>query len=136
MSMSIASPASIKRLPSRELAERIEEFRSLKDGWMGEGSIAPVVGDLDRIVESFANHYSCDLPLPQLFPTSDGGVSAEWEVNDWSLSLAITFPEFSGYWHELQNETSADDDRTLNLSDADDWSWLTQRLRDLILGHS
>src|SRR5579871_814593 len=72
----------------QKVEERLYSLLNLKDGWMDGGGMAPspyTIESAKDVLHHLLEEWS--LPLPSVFPTPDGGVQAEWVVNDWSLEL-------------------------------------------------
>jgi hypothetical protein len=67
--------------------------------------------------------------LPYLFPTPDGGVRAEWSSNGNEISLDIQPDARNAVWHRLNLAADADDERSLNLTQEESWSWITAQLQ-------
>jgi len=107
---------------------RLDELRSLQDGWLDGKGIAPNLEGLDWLADSFDARYPEDLPLPFVYPTAEGGVRAEWSVQPYEMSLEIDLSNKTGEWHELKMDTDVEDTRSLNLKTEQDWNWLTDRI--------
>lgn len=54
-----------------DVASRMDEFRSLKDGWFEGRGLAPSHAGLDWFTSTFENNYPNELPLPFAFPTAE-----------------------------------------------------------------
>jgi hypothetical protein len=111
-----------------DIAARLEEFRSIEDGWLeGEGK-APFPDGLDWLAQLFDQRYPDDLPIPHLYPTAEGGIQAEWSQETKEITLEIDIAERTGQWHELDTETDEDESHTLDLNDAPSWQWIVDRI--------
>ena len=126
----IESVEHISILDPLDIGARIDEFKSLKAGWLDGQGIPPPHDGLDWLVASFNSSYPDNLPLPYLFPTPEGHVLAEWELKPWSPSLEIDLAKKQGVWHVLNLETDEEETKELDLTKADDWKWLAQRIHD------
>ncbi len=97
----------------------------------GEGyGSAPNHASLDWFAQQFGVHYSSDLPKPYLYPTPEGGVQVEWCIGPLEVSLEIDLDARSGDWHSLNMDSDDEDERDLDLNDAEGWCWFTDELLD------
>lgn len=67
---------------------RLKELSELEDGWLdGEGkNISPQVLDLaEKILKQLI--VDLNVPTPHLYPTEEGGISAEWDNSQGFLGL-------------------------------------------------
>ena len=113
------------------VAKQLDDLRALQDGWLeGEGFAPPVPG-LDWLSGGFAQHFPWDLRPPHIYPTVAGGVQAEWSLGSNEVSLTIDLESHIGEWHELDFETGAVHERTLNCDTTSHWKWLVSRLQTL-----
>lgn len=118
-------------LDSMDLAARIDEFRSLKNGWLDGKGVSPKSQHLDWLTDQFEMYFPDDLPIPYLYPTAEGGVQAEWRIEPHELTLEIVFPEKRGYWHGLNTITDDDFEREIDLADIEGWRWIAEQLRTM-----
>lgn len=118
-------------LDALDISARLDELRPLKNGWLEGRGVAPSSEGLHWLSLAFAQHYPEDLSLPFLYPTEEGGVRAEWSLEPHEASLDINLATHAAEWHVLNMETDAEDSRTLNLNDADDWKWLVETIQEM-----
>ena len=117
--------------PSLDVRSRLQELSRLQEGWLnGEGHLLSKEG-LFRLGKSFDASFDAGLPLPFLYPTPEGGVQAEWSVNDWEVTVEVDLAAFQGEYRALNLKTNFCDERTLNLSVPDGWSQLNVALKQL-----
>ena len=124
-----------------EVNSQLDDLRRMKDGWADGMQIrsdwgsgygkAPSHEGLDWISDKMKREYPDDLPCPRIYPTPEGGVQFEWSIGPHEASLEISFEYREGYWHNLNFETMEDEERELNLHDADSWGWLETKIRRL-----
>ena len=112
-----------------DVLARLDEFRTLKDGWLEGGGRAPDHAGLGWLSASFERHYPKDIPLPHTYPTPEGGVEMEWSLGSQAISLEIDFRNHMGYWHDMNMTTSSDQDKDVDLDDARVWTWLAGEIR-------
>lgn len=124
----IESIEHMSLLDPLDVAARLDELRSLKNGWLEGVGTAPDAGGLDWLATAFETQYSDVLPLPYLYPTEDGGVRAEWPFDNTEASLDIDLVSKRAIWHDLNLETDAEQTQELDLSDAAGWSWIADRI--------
>jgi hypothetical protein len=77
-----------------DMAVKLEEIRSLKDGWLdGEGK-AVSKKLVDATEKFFAQlNQSVELPFPYIYPTSLGQIQAEWSLGGWEVSAIFVSDE-------------------------------------------
>lgn len=56
---------------------QLDKLAMLPDGWLDGEGVAPSRVGLQWFAAKFAELYPCDLHLPHLYPTLEGGVQAE-----------------------------------------------------------
>lgn len=110
---------------------RLDEFRSLEDGWLEGHGVAPPASGLDWFAEAFERGYADDLPVPYLYPTESGGVQLEWSMSPFEASLEIDLAERRGEWHCLNMDTDEVELLELDLCEASGWGQLAMALRRL-----
>lgn len=118
-----------RMLDPLDIPARLDELRTLKDGWLDGKGLAPSAAGLDWLAAAFEQHYPDDLALPRLFPTAEGGIQAEWSVETWEISLEIDIQRRIAEWHSLDVQSGADAERPLNLDCSEDWQWLAGEIR-------
>jgi hypothetical protein len=120
---------NIEFLEPLDILIQIESIRNLKDGWLdGEGK-APSHVALTWFVQTFDRYWVDPLPLPYIYPTYEGGISLEWSIGYWELSLDIDLTSHTGYWHALHTENNQANEKDLNLEKEEDWNFLIQQIK-------
>ncbi|MFP4193163.1 MAG: hypothetical protein ACLFU6_13965 [Candidatus Hydrogenedentota bacterium] len=121
----------ISILDPLDVPARLEELRSLQDGWLeGEGR-APSHEGLDWIAKAFTQHYPDDLCLPHVYPTPEGGIQAEWSLESNEVTLEMDLAAHTGEWHVVNLAGDTEQSRVLNLDDVNDWKWLINQIRQM-----
>ena len=111
-----------------DIRAQLGDLRGMDDGWLdGEGR-APASGLIDWLVKGFADHYPDEAEPPYLYPTVEGGIQAEWSLGGHEVSLRFHPDDRTGEWHDLALDTDQDETRELDLAQARDWEWLSERL--------
>lgn len=110
---------------------RLEELAKLSDGWLDGKGRAPAKEKLDWLANTFESSFETDLPLPHLYPTAEGGVQAEWGLNDWEVSLEIDLDEQRGAYQALNLKDGSCVEHTLLLGSREGWSQLNEAIRSL-----
>lgn len=118
------SAAQAATLHSTNFAARLDEFRDMRNGWLeGEGS-APSHAGLDWLVDRFTRHFPNEAPLPYVYPTVGGGIRMEWPQEDNVLILEADIEAHKGEWLRFSRSSEDCMERTLELDNPGDWSWL------------
>ncbi len=68
------------------------------------------------------------LPLPYLYPTVEGGVQAEWSINQWEISLEIDLLQRRAQYQALFVPEQRAEESEFNLADQAEWVRLSQAL--------
>lgn len=131
--LQVVEPAkSVEPLDPLDVSASLDEFRSLRDGWLdGEGK-APDHDGLDWLSDAFERHYPDDLQLPRTYPMADGGVSLEWSLGVREADIEIDLKNHVGEWYVFNKYTErGEEEETLELEKSADWEWVSKRLRSL-----
>ena len=115
-------------LDTLDVGAQLDEIRSMRDGWLEGGGLAPPGASLDWLSQAFDRRFPKDAPLPYLYPTEVGGVQAEWSLGVNEVTFAVDLDTHRGQWHALNMETNAVSERALNCDDVRDWQWLAAEL--------
>ena len=117
-----------------DVSARLDELRTLADGWCEGAGKAPSSPGLDWLAESFNRRYPEELPLPHLYPTPAGGVQAEWSFPSADITVDIDTEQRVGHWHVLNLQSDAEETRKLSLAQDDDWAWMVGQMRQYSQG--
>lgn len=112
-----------------DVGVRIDEFRTLKEGWFDGKGAAFSSSQLDWLVDAFANHYPDDARLPYLFPTPDGTILAEWSLGEHAVSLEISLESHLADWHVLSISTGDEETQQYDLNSPDCWHAMADRVK-------
>ncbi len=121
----------ISLLDPLDVPARLDEFRSLKNGWLEGKGLPPSHTGLEWLSLSFDHLYPEDLSLPYLYPTEDGGIRAEWSLGMSEVSLDVNLETHHGYWHKLNLESDLDEEEHLDLDDNAGWDWIITQIRSM-----
>ena len=111
-----------------DVAARLEEFKGMEDGWLEGEGVAPSPAGLDWLASAFERRYASDVPSPHLYPMPEGGIRAEWSFGANAIVLEIDLSEHAADWLWFDRDSNADEERRLNLDDADEWAWLANEV--------
>jgi hypothetical protein len=110
---------------------RLEQIAVLKDGWLDGKGNAPDKDKIAWLADMFDAHFDGDLPLPYLYPTAEGGVQAEWTMNDWEVSLEIDLETKQAEYQALNLKDDSCSQFTFTLDNREGWSNLNEALKQL-----
>ncbi|MBF0611564.1 MAG: hypothetical protein G8345_14295 [Magnetococcales bacterium] len=127
----IAEVEPVSPLNARDVAARLEAFHQLQDGWLDGKGVAPKPDGLIWLADSFHRYYPKELILPYLYPTAEGGIQAEWTLEDYEISLEVDLVSKQAEWHCLNMVTDWQEEKTLTLTHESAWNWLVKRLLSL-----
>jgi hypothetical protein len=109
---------------------RLEQIAQLKDGWLDGNGRVRSKEKLEWLKEALESKFSSGLPLPYLYPTAEGGIQAEWRVNEWFITLEVNPDTREGEYQALNVNSDATKDLELRLDQAQGWQQLTQALQE------
>lgn len=121
----------ITPLDPLDVTLRLEQIAALKDGWLDGQGHAPARDKLEWLADAFDSNFDADLPLPYLYPTPEGGVQAEWTVNDWAVTFEIDVNGQQGVYQALNLKDQTCTELQISLADSNGWSQLNQALKQL-----
>ena len=121
----------IALLDPLDVPARLEEFRTMQDGWHDGEGMAPHGAGLDWLATDFDRHYPDDIPLPHTYPTPEGGIEMEWSLGAHSVVLEVDLSTHQGDCLGADNQSDAEDTRTLDLDSCESWAWLAGKIRRL-----
>lgn len=120
----IESIEYINQLDPLDIEMRLDELAKLQSGWLNGKGFALDGAALSLLAESFEEFFDPELPLPYLYPTAEGGVQAEWTIDNWEVSLEIQLPTLQAELHALNLVTSAEKEFSGSLiADAEHSGW-------------
>ena len=126
----LESIEQITPLDPLDVPARLDELRSMQDGWLDDSGKAPSMVGLDWLSRSFEHQFPDDLPLPHTFPMPEGGIEMEWSLDPHSIILEIDLETHKGSWLRFTERTNGEDERELDLNDNSDWAWLVTEIRN------
>lgn len=97
--------------------KRLDFIRgNARDGWKGDGSRGPTEECLARssgLLTRLLADYPA-IPRPQVYPTPEGAIQAEWMVGDWSVDVTFAADEEIIVASAVNIETDEERDETYN----------------------
>lgn len=122
----IESIEQVTLLDPLDISARLDELRSLRDGWLeGEGK-APDAQALTKLEGLFDSHYPDTVAPPHLYPTPGGNISAEWSLAQHEVSMEINLTDMTAQLHSINLNDDAEQSEQLNLADAAGWNRLVE----------
>lgn len=73
----------------KALGRRLDELGALDTGWLDGEGVAPGDVVLARARRVLTELLDLDVPRPRVYPTPEGGVQAEWTIDDHEISVAF-----------------------------------------------
>lgn len=120
----------ISLLDINDVPSRIDELKSLKDGWLDGVGKAPNANGLNWLATQFDNYALEDMPLPLAFPTEEGNVQMEWTFGDFDISLEIDLVTHQALLHILNLQTDNEELDNLDLEEASSWHKLARLISE------
>jgi hypothetical protein len=119
--LGFASIEHVTPLEPLDVPSRIDELRSLEDGWLDGHGKAPPTKGLNWFAQTFEERFPDSLPLPHVYPTEDGGIRAEWSIDSREMSLDVDLESHLAAWHCWCQNTDADEGASLDLAADEGW---------------
>jgi hypothetical protein len=110
---------------------RLEQIAALKEGWLDGKGVAPDKEKLGWLSNQFDTHFDDNLPLPYLYPTVEGGVQAEWTLNNNEISIEIDLENKQAEYQALNLKDDTCSEFTFSLADQAGWNHLNDALKQL-----
>ncbi|HEX3529257.1 MAG TPA: hypothetical protein VH988_19545 [Thermoanaerobaculia bacterium] len=111
------------------ISARLEELRLLKDGWCEGSGSAPASAGIDWLSDAFARSYPEALPLPHVYPTSEGGIRLEWTLGPHDVTLDIDLEKHEATLHALNLDSVEEREDELNLAEPAVWVRLIEQIQ-------
>ena len=131
--LALKSVERVAALHPLDVPARLDEFRSMQDGWHEGDGKAPPHSGLDWLSEAFQRQYPADLPLPYTSPLFDGGVQCEWTIGQFYMEIEIDLDTRKGDWIRFDKNSDFsdfEDEEILNLDDPSAWAWMITKIRE------
>ena len=131
----LESVERVTALQPLDVPARLDEFRSMQDGWHEGDGKAPPHSGLDWLSEAFQRQYPADLPLPYTSPTFDGGVQCEWTIGQFYIEIEIDLDARKGDWIRFDENSDFsvfEDEESLNLDAPSAWTWMVAKIRETL----
>jgi len=107
----------LRRTDADDLSVQLKRLKSLKDGWLDGRGTAASDATLERVSAWFNENLTEGMPLPRLFPTSEGGVESEWLIGRMDISLEFDPQAQRVEWQALNLDTQEHDEISVPLND-------------------
>ena len=118
----------------RSISESIHHLEILKDGWFDGSGLAPKP-EILSLVEMWLNSYftNSSYPFPYLYPTAEGGVTAEWSLGVFDL-FCVEFDPVRQIieWHGILGSESDYTEHSIYLWDVEGFQSLTEEILSLL----
>ncbi len=75
-----------------EVAEEIENLLQINDGWDSYGGSAPSPQIIKETLLILSELPDSNIPSPQIFPTNQGGIQLNWEIENKDIEIRIQSP--------------------------------------------
>lgn len=112
-----------------QIAQKLEPFTQLEDGWCGEGSKAFDSDALGQLADRIATCFPVKVSLPAIVPTQDANLLLEWNCPG-HPSVDINISTLYAELHAFAPDES-DIEATFDLNIESDWKRLMNRIQEL-----
>jgi hypothetical protein len=127
----IESIEHVTSLDPLDVVLRLDELAKAENGWLNGDGLAPSQELLDRLKKAFEQDFDPELSLPYLYPTTEGGVQAEWSLNGWEVSIKIDPTGEHAEYQAVNIESDASQETILALGDSAGWQQLNENLKSI-----
>ena len=117
--------------PAVDFMARIDELRTMKDGWLMGSGVAPDQTGLHWLATTFPKFFPSDAPLPFINVTATGGIDLVWSRDAITVSLEIDLENHRGRLFTHDRRADVGRERELDLDDAGDWAHCLEEIRNL-----
>lgn len=118
--------------PAVDFMARIDELRTLQDGWLMGSGVAPDQTGLDWLATTFRKFFSSDALLPFVNVTTTGDVELVWSKDANTVSLEVNLEHHSGRLSTHDRRADVVRERELDLDSHGDWVRCSEEIRSLI----
>ena len=129
-SLALKSVERVTALHPLDVPARLDELRTMQDGWHEGDGTAPPHSGLDWLSEAFRRGYPHDIPLPYTYPTFDGGVQCEWSLKQFCIEIEIDLNTRKAEWIRFERRAEFYEEETLNLDAPGAWAWMASKIRE------
>ena len=131
--LALKSVERVSILHPLDVPARLDELRSMQDGWLDGDGIAPPHSGLDWLSEAFRRGYPADIPLPYTYPTFDGGIQCEWSIGRFYIEIEIDLDARKAEWIRFKRRTKVfEEEEILNLDAPSAWAWMADKIRETL----
>ncbi len=120
--------------PAVDFIARIDEFRTLQDGWLMGSGVAPDQTGLDWLAMTFPTFFPSDAFLPLVTLTPTGDVELVWSKDANTVSLEVNLGRRRGRLFTNDRRADIVHERELDLDSAKDWESCSEEIRSLVGG--
>ena len=119
---SISNIWNIEASTLPQIAQQIEEIRSLSEGWLMGGEELASSEGLDWAVQVLERELeSRGEETPMIYPTPEGNIRLEWETGERDVSLEVDLKNREGYYHWYKTSSNLDFEKEYALEDQESW---------------
>jgi hypothetical protein len=121
------------QLDPLDITLRLEDLAKLQEGWLDGSGRSLNEEALVALANHFDTFFDDDLPLPFLYPTPEGGVQAEWNLNqnEWSVTLEVALEKLEGEFQAFNLKSKDCQEHLFSLDAKEGWDALNSALRQL-----
>lgn len=112
--------------------EAFHKLRKLEDGWLDGIGQAPSKEGLKWLWKQYCEHYPNEMPRPYIYPTPEGGVQIEWQIEGQAPSLEIDLINKSGQYFNLDLASDEFEEMVVDLSEVDGWNQVYSKVLALV----
>ena len=122
--------------PPSDFSARINELRTMRDGWLMGTGVAPDHMGLDWLAETFSRTFPSDVPLPFINVTPTGGVELVWSTGPHAVRLEVDLRNHSGQWSAYNRQADTVRERVFDLDHDGNWVWCSEEISRLLADQS
>lgn len=128
----LESVEHLSLLDPNDIAARVEELKTLRNGWLDGKGFALEKEGLSWITRQFELAFDDGLPLPYIYPTAEGGVQAEWSIGSHEITLEIDIVHHKGEWSALNMCSDKENEKELDLDLESDWRFVSGEIEKIV----
>lgn len=111
-----------------QIEAQIDSIANLQPGWFEGKGVGFDLKKLKTLQTILLSRYTISTK-PFIYPMPNGGISVEWENEQYDISLEIDLHDFAAHYHAYNKIDEAETERQLNIYNQTDWDFLNNALQ-------
>jgi len=115
-----------------DVSHRLHQLAALEDRWYEGHGVAPSEEGLTGFERLFYKYFDKNLPLPAIYPTTEGNIQLEWQKNNQNIILEVDLQSFqSEYFYFDALDDTIEEESNYSLSEEHGWETLCKKIKKI-----